>query len=46
MVLSNGHTFNEEYMLIQSKSQYTVRVISDEAEVFVLDQAQFAKKMK
>ena len=41
MILSVGHTFNEEVMMLSGveKSQYTVRVISDEAEVFMLDES-------
>lgn len=47
MTLYAGQTFNEEAMLLGKveKSQYTVRVISEEAHVFVINELEF-KKLK
>lgn len=45
MTLYSGQTFNEEVMLLNKieKSQYSVRVISDEAHVFVINELEFRK---
>lgn len=45
MTLYSGETFNEEVMLLNKveKSQYSVRVISDEANVFVINELEFRK---
>ena len=45
MTLYAGQTFNEELMLLPGteRSQYTIRVTSDEANVFVLNALEFRK---
>ena len=46
-MLNAGNTFNEEVILLPiDESQYTVRVKSDEAEVYMINELEFNKKVK
>lgn len=48
MLLYTGNTFNEEVVLLSGidMSQYTVTVTSDVAEVYMINELEFNKKMK